>query len=203
MNSTFIYNYVLNLENKNNELITENNILIKKIDDFNDELNNFKKVSIMVNFNKQLKDKDNTIMFLENELKNIKLKQKEVDSYNKTNNKNDLINDTSKNNLINDTSKNDLINDTSKNDLINDTSKNDLINDTSKNNLINKVNIEEKQNVELKDIKIKKKKNRELIKYKNKEYFLNTETNEIYDISDKKLKNILGYLINGKIRFNK
>ena len=72
MNSKIIFDYILYLENENNDFKNKNDQLIASLNDLNEELNSLKKVSLMLNFNKQLKEKDTIITNLENEIRNIK-----------------------------------------------------------------------------------------------------------------------------------
>jgi len=72
MNSKIIFDYISYLENENNDFKNKNDNLIASLNDLNDELNSLKKVSLMLNFNKQLKEKDTIITNLENEIRNIK-----------------------------------------------------------------------------------------------------------------------------------
>jgi hypothetical protein len=146
MNSKIIFDYILYLENENNDFKNKNDQLIASLNDLNEELNSLKKVSLMLNFNKQLKEKNTIITNLENEIRNIK------------------------------------------------------------NNLDKKIEI--KSEVDIKtnivvneDKKKKKPKNCEIIKYKLTEYLLNNDTNEIFELNDKKLLESIGILKNGKVKF--
>ena len=154
MNSNNIYQYILNLEIENTKLKNDNNILKNKNDELINELTDFKKVSIMVNFNKQLKEKENQVNFLENQVRNLK-------------NKIYLENDKSTN-----------------------LENTDINLDKSINSKTDKIN------------KKKKVKEYQIIKYKNKDYLLNLESNEIFESDDIKLHNKIGILSKGKIKFN-
>ena len=97
MNSNNINNYILDLENensnlkknndelnyKNNEYRKELEILKKNNDELNyknneykEELENLIKVSIITNLNKQLKEKQDLITILDNEIRLLKIKLK-------------------------------------------------------------------------------------------------------------------------------
>ena len=147
MNSKIIFDYISYLENENNDFKNKNDNLIANLNDLNDELNSLKKVSLILNFNKQLKEKDTIITNLENEIRNIK-----NDLYKKIETKSEADIKT----------------------------KSEPVNE---------------------DKKKKKPKNCEIIKYKLTEYLLNNETNEIFELNDKKLLESIGILKNGKVKF--
>jgi len=188
MDSKNIFDYILKLENYNEELKI-NNIQLKNIvNDLNEELNNFKKVSIMINFNKQLKEKENTIIILENEIKNIKKKNNFTYKLQESNNH---IIETDKH-MIETDKQTEKITEL-------------FVKDTSSKKTKNKkqviTNVDETQLLENK--KNKKQINCEIIKYKSNEYLLNNDSNEIFNIDDKKLFNSIGILTNGKVKFYK
>jgi hypothetical protein len=155
MNSKIIFDYISYLENENNDFKNKNDNLIASLNDLNDELNSLKKVSLMLNFNKQLKEKDTIITNLENEIRNIK------------------------NNL---------------NKKIEIKSEADI-------KTKSEADIKTKSEPVNEDKKKKKPKNCEIIKYKLTEYLLNNETNEIFELNDKKLLESIGILKNGKVKF--
>jgi hypothetical protein len=202
MDSKNIFDYILKLENYNEELKI-NNIQLKNIvNDLNEELNNFKKVSIMINFNKQLKEKENTIIILENEIKNIKKKNNFTYKLQESNNH---IIETDKHMI--ETDKHMI--ETDKHMIETDKQTEKItelfVKDTSSKKTKNKkqviTNVDETQLLENK--KNKKQINCEIIKYKSNEYLLNNDSNEIFNIDDKKLFNSIGILTNGKVKFYK
>jgi len=183
MNSNNINNYILDLENENNNLKKNNDELnyknneykeeleiLKKINDelnyknneYKEELENLIKVSIITNLNKQLKEKQDFITILDNEIRllKIKLKNNIVPDHNHvTNLDTNVVPDS---NVVPDP---------------------DIVPNPTK--------------------KSKTKRECQIIKYKNKEYLLDIKTNLVFDIDDKKLSNNVGSLINGKIKLNK
>jgi hypothetical protein len=155
MNSKIIFDYISYLENENNDFKNKNDNLIANLNDLNDELNSLKKVSLILNFNKQLKEKDTIITNLENEIRNIK-----NDLYKKIETKSEADIKTK-----------------------------------------SEADIKTKSEAANEDKKKKKPKNCEIIKYKLTEYLLNNETNEIFELNDKKLLESIGILKNGKVKF--
>jgi hypothetical protein len=163
MNSKIIFDYISYLENENNDFKNKNDNLIANLNDLNDELNSLKKVSLMLNFNKQLKEKDTIITNLENEIRNIK---------NNLNKKIEIKSEAD----------------------IKTKSEADI-------KTKSEADIKTKSEPVNEDKKKKKPKNCEIIKYKLTEYLLNNETNEIFELNDKKLLESIGILKNGKVKF--
>jgi len=162
MNSKIIFDYILYLENENNDFKNKNDQLIASLNDLNEELNSLKKVSLMLNFNKQLKEKDTIITNLENEIRNIK---------NNLDKKIEMKSEVD-------------------------------IKTKSEVDIKTKSEADIKTNIVVNEDKKKKKpKNCEIIKYKLTEYLLNNETNEIFELNDKKLLESIGILKNGKVKF--
>jgi len=162
MNSKIIFDYILYLENENNDFKNKNDQLIASLNDLNEELNSLKKVSLMLNFNKQLKEKDTIITNLENEIRNIK---------NNLDKKIEMKSEVD-------------------------------IKTKSEVDIKTKSEADIKTNIVVNEDKKKKKpKNCEIIKYKLTEYLLNNDTNEIFELNDKKLLESIGILKNGKVKF--
>lgn len=212
MDSKLIFDYIYMLETTNKELIDNNTKLTSRNNELLEELADFKKVSIMVNINKQLKEKENHINLLENEIRNLKNKLNNSNNIlvvNKTINNKEPILLNNLNDVILET--NAIINNNSNNisNIILDSEIDINQLDTVKTSLIDEPFVEsiikEPELVELETKKKKKSKIKEcqVIKYKNIEYLLNVETNEIYELDDKKLNNQIGILSKGKIKFNK
>ena len=254
MNSKNIFDYISHLENENIELKNNNFKLTNQVNDIIEELNNLKKVSIMLNFNKQLKEKENTILSLENQLRNIRKKNN-----NKTDN--DIITQTE---IIEKHVETEKPNKKSKKlaekpvestekpvevvelaekpvEVVESTEKPVVVESTEKpvevvevtEKPVEQVEVTEKpveqvevteEQVEVTEEQVtekpiekpkeeavdstekkkkKKPKNCEIIKYKTNEYLLNNDTNEIFNIDDRKLSESIGMLKNGKVKFYK
>ena len=176
MNSNNINNYILDLENENNNLKKNNDELNYKNNEYKEELENLIKVSIITNLNKQLKEKQDLIIILNNEIRLLKIKLKNnivPDHNNVTNLDTNMVPDNHLDtNIVPDHNLDTTI--------IPD--PNTVLNHTKKS---------------------KTKRECQIIKYKNKEYLLDIKTNLVFDIDDKKLSNNVGSLINGKIKLNK
>jgi hypothetical protein len=179
MNSKIIFDYISYLENENNDFKNKNDNLIASLNDLNDELNSLKKVSLMLNFNKQLKEKDTIITNLENEIRNIK------------NNLNKKIEIKSEADIK---TKSEADIKTKSEADIKTKSEADI-------KTKSEADIKTKSEAVNEDKKKKKPKNCEIIKYKLTEYLLNNETNEIFELNDTKLLESIGKLKNGKVKF--
>ena len=288
MDSKQIFDYIYMLEITNKELYDNNIKLTTRNNELIEELADFKKVSIMVNINKQLKEKENQINLLENEIRNLKNKINNIDVVNKTtysNQKNisikntDVILESNSNNVdigLNVNNKTKINHDTNKSIELHDRvpetaclvaevpstkveANNSILNvpstkvepietivDVSSTKVepietivdvpstkvepietvvdvpstkveitgfidntdpITSIQLDEIMDNQEQVLKPKKKKSKvkecQIIKYKNTEYLLNVETNEIYELTDKKLNNQIGILSKGKVKFNK
>ena len=204
MDSKIIFGYILNLENENIDLKNKNEQLIITLNDLNDEYNSLKKVSLMLKFNKQLKEKDNTITQLENQIRNIKSKKVEPIAEIKVEPiaeiKVEPIAEIKVEPMVE--TKVEPMVETKVESMV-ETKVEPMVeikNDTDiENNLDVKIELTEENGKKKK----KKPKNCEIIKYKTTEYLLNNDTNEIFELHDKKLSESLGILKNGKVKFYK
>ncbi len=104
MNSETIFNYIKEIEIKILDLQKKNEILMKDNENLKNELNNFNKVSIITNLNKQISDKQVTIDILEKKINFFKIDTKNNLLENK-------INDNLLENKMNDILIDDKIND--------------------------------------------------------------------------------------------
>jgi hypothetical protein len=172
MNTQNIISYIQNLDNENIELKKkiENNETINN--ELQESLNNFTKVSIINNLNKQLQDKNNQIIMLEKQISKLNIHNEELKR------KNDEL--IQKNETI--SSINDNLSSPTKES---SSPTKELINDNSQNK-----NVSNKK---------KSKKKYQQVKYKKNVYLLDDETNELYDIIDDKPNKIIGNYINNKI----
>jgi hypothetical protein len=214
MNSKIIFDYILKLENENNDFKNKNEQLNITLNDLNDELNSLKKVSLMLNFNKQLKEKENTIANLENEIRNIKSKKVETKSVpileTKLKSISDLCTPTIPKHIVE--TKPESIVETKPKHIV-ETKPESIVENNSDIGTPNITEsivetrpepvLETELNEENGKKKKKKPKNCEIIKYKSTEYLLNNDTNEIFELTDKKLSESLGILKNGKVKFYK
>ena len=184
-----IINYIQNLNNENSYLKTQ----LKNNENINSELqesiNNFTKVSIINNLNKQLKDKINQITLLEKQI-------------NKLNNINEeLINENKK--LINNNKLTIILNKEPNEEILNKEPNEELskITNTHKKNKDKKIIKETLDDTSNQQIKKKSKKKFQELQYKKIKYLLDTSSNEIYDIINDKPNKIIGTFINKKILF--
>jgi hypothetical protein len=194
MNSKIIFDYILYLENENNDFKNKNDQLIASLNDLNEELNSLKKVSLMLNFNKQLKEKNTIITNLENEIRNIKNnldKKIEIKSEADIEIKSEADIEIKSEADIEIKSEVDI-----------KTKSEADIKTKSEVDIKTKSEADIKTNIVVNEDKKKKKpKNCEIIKYKLTEYLLNNDTNEIFELNDKKLLESIGILKNGKVKF--
>jgi hypothetical protein len=182
MDSNNIYQYILNLEIENTKLKNDYNILKNNNNELINELADFKKVSIMVNINKQLKEKENQVTFLQNQVRNLK---------SKINTETPVIEIP----VIETPVLEIPVIETP----VIETSVMEIpVIETP----VMEIPVIETPVIETKKISKKKVKEYQIIKYKNKDYLLNLESNEIFESDDIKLHNKIGILSKGKIKFN-
>jgi len=202
MNSKIIFDYILYLENENNDFKNKNDQLIASLNDLNEELNSLKKVSLMLNFNKQLKEKNTIITNLENEIRNIKNnldKKIEMKSEVDIKTKSEVDIEIKSEADIEIKSEADI---KTKSEVDIKTKSEADIKTKSEVDIKTKSEADIKTNIVVNEDKKKKKpKNCEIIKYKLTEYLLNNDTNEIFELNDKKLLESIGILKNGKVKF--
>ncbi len=236
MDSKNIFDYILKLEVDNKELLNNKINLMKTVDDLREELDNLKKVSIMINFNKQLKEKENIISTLENEIRNIKRKSMEENKLIKPIEVKPIESEIKHVEVVKPTEVEikpvEVVKSTeveikhveevkpteveikvteiveenkvnkSKKEKVKKPVEEEQVKKTVEEEQVKKP-VEEEQNEKPVEKKKKKQKNCEIIKYKSNEYLLNNDTNEIFNVDDKKLTESIGMLKNGKVKFYK
>lgn len=176
------------LKQENETLKQENKKYLLDIESKDRELTNLTKVSMLQSVNKQLNEKINYIQILESQIEKFK-KNSKKDSEEDI--KIAKIQDTSSLNCMSSESTKE-----STKELTKESTKEEVVVKEKKKN--KKIVEEEQPNEEYEDVN-----GYELMIYKKKYYYRDLETNELYDIHNKKPNIIVGLLTNGKVKFNK
>ena len=185
MNSKSIYEYILNIENDNNKLKDHNRGLFDKYKKVTQDIEDLSKVSIIGNFNKQIKEKNILIDKLEKDIRKNKNSKDDVDKEEFNKEKEAFEKDRDVFNKEKEAFNKEKEAFEKERDAFE--KERDTINK-------DEVNKEQKQE--------KIKKEYKVIKYKNNKYLLD-DNNNIFNNDDKELLNIIGTFINNKIKLNK
>jgi hypothetical protein len=188
LNSIFndLFNELDKYKTENEKLLRLNKELTEKyktdMENKNNEISNFSKVSSIVSANKELNENKQYIKLLESQLEKFKKSKKDEEINKKvTNNEEIEVTKEAVKEPVIEVTKEPVIE--------------KCVNDEVK---ISKVTIKDTFDVEqFEDIN-----GYELLQYKKKYYLRDLETNEIYDIQDYKPKTVIGLMSNSRIKLH-